>query len=81
VFAHLLDAQGQFVAGRDLLAVPTAGWRTGDMWVQFQDMQIPTSAQPGIYPIEIGVYNRADMKRWLVPDGSDRLLLSPVQIK
>ena len=83
VFAHLLDAQGQFVAGRDLLAVPTAGWRTGDVWVQFQDMQTPASAQPGIYPIEVGVYNRAaqSVKRWSLPDGSDRRLLPPVEIK
>ncbi len=83
VFAHMLDAQGQFVAGRDLLAVPTAGWRTGDVWVQFQNFQIPASAPPGVYPIEIGLYNRAaqSVQRWRLPDGSDRLLLSPVEIK
>lgn len=81
VFAHLLDAQGQFVAGRDLLAVPTAGWRTGDVWVQFQEMQAPMPATPGTYPLEIGVYNRADMQRWKLPDGSDRLLLPSVEIK
>jgi len=83
VFAHMLDAQGQFVAGRDLLAVPTAGWRTGDVWVQFQNFQVPTSALPGIYPIEIGLYNRAaqSVQRWQLPDSSDRLLLSPVEIK
>jgi hypothetical protein len=83
VFAHLLDAQGQFVAGRDLLAVPTAGWRTGDVWVQFQDFQAPASASPGAYPIEVGLYNRAaqGVQRWQLPDGSDRLLLSSVEIK
>ncbi len=81
VFAHLLDARGQFVAGRDLLAVPTAGWRTGDAWVQFQDIPIPTYTSPGVYLLEIGVYSRADMQRWRLPDGSDRLLLSPVGIK
>ena len=83
VFAHMLDAQGQFVAGRDLLAVPTAGWRTGDVWVQFQNFQVPASASPGTYPIEIGLYNRAaqSVQRWRLPDGSDRLLLSPAEIK
>jgi len=83
VFAHLLDAQGQFVAGRDLLAVPTAGWSTGDVWVQLQDFQVPASASPGAYPIEIGLYNRAaqGVQRWRLSDGSDRLLLSSVEIK
>jgi 4-amino-4-deoxy-L-arabinose transferase-like glycosyltransferase len=81
VFAHLLDEQEQFVAGRDLLAVPTAGWRTGDIWVQFQEMQAPASAKSGRYPIEIGLYNRADMLRWKLPDGADRLLLPSVEIK
>jgi len=83
VFAHLLDAREQFVAGRDLLAVPTAGWRTGDVWVQFQDIPVPPSASPGVYSLEIGVYSRAaqSVQRWRLPDGSDRLLLPPVQIK
>jgi len=83
VFVHLLDVQGQFVAGRDLLAVPTAGWRTGDVWVQFQDFQVPASASPGAYPVEVGLYNRAaqGVQRWRLPDGSDRLLLSSIEIK
>lgn len=81
VFAHLLDGQGQLVAGRDLLAVPTAGWRTGDVWVQIQDIPAPASASPGAYQLEIGVYSRADMQRWRLADGSDRLLLPPVEIK
>jgi hypothetical protein len=51
------------------------------VWVQFQEIQAPPSAAPGQYPLEIGVYNRADMKRWLLPDGSDRLLLLPVEIR
>jgi 4-amino-4-deoxy-L-arabinose transferase-like glycosyltransferase len=81
VFAHLLDAQGQLVAQRDLLAVPTAGWRTGDTWVQFQDIPVSPDTSPAVYSVEIGVYNRADMRRWQLPDDSDRLLLPPVEIK
>ncbi len=81
VFVHLLDAQGQFVEGRDLLAVPTAGWRTGDMWVQFQDIPAAQNIKPGVYSVEIGVYSRADMKRWPLPDGADRLLLGSVKVR
>jgi len=81
VFAHLLDAQGQVVAQRDLLAVPTAGWRTGDTWMQFQDIPVSPDTSPAVYSVEIGVYNRADMQRWRLPDGSDRLLLPSIEIK
>ncbi len=83
VFAHLLDAQGQFAAGRDLLAVPTAGWSTGNVWAQFQDVPVPSDTSPGVYSLEIGVYNRAtqSVQRWRLPDGSDRLLLPPIEIK
>jgi hypothetical protein len=81
VFAHLLDAQGQLVAQRDLLAVPTAGWRTGDVWTQFQDIPVSPGTAPSVYSVEIGVYDRTDMQRWRLPDGSDRLLLPPIEIK
>jgi 4-amino-4-deoxy-L-arabinose transferase-like glycosyltransferase len=83
VFAHLLDAQGQFIAGRDLLAVPTAGWSTSNVWAQFQDVLVPPDTSPGAYSIEIGVYNRAaqSVQRWRLPDGSDRWLLPPIEIK
>ncbi len=83
VFAHLLDAQGQFVAGRDLLAVPTAGWSTGNVWAQFQDVPVPPDTSPGVYSVEIGVYTRAaqSVQRWRLPDGSDRWLLPPIEIK
>ena len=81
VFAHLLDAQGQLVAQRDLLAVPTAGWRTGDVWTQFQDIPVSPGTAPAVYSVEIGVYDRTDMQRWRLPDGSDRLLLPPIEIK
>jgi len=83
VFAHLLDAQGQFAAGRDLLAVPTAGWSTGNVWAQFQDVPVPPDTSPGVYSLEIGVYNRTaqSVQRWRLPDGTDRWLLPPLEIK
>ncbi|HEY4722999.1 MAG TPA: hypothetical protein VII92_14195, partial [Anaerolineae bacterium] len=41
LFAHLLDERGEFAAGRDLLAFPTAGWRNGDVWIQQNDVPLP----------------------------------------
>jgi hypothetical protein len=36
-----------------------------------------------VYSVEIGVYTRAaqSVQRWRLPDGSDRLLLPPIEIK
>ena len=85
LFVHLLDEQGEFAAGRDLLAFPTAGWRTGDVWLQQNDVPLPPDLKPGKYRVEIGVYSQADGSRWRVFDAQgqdvgDRLLLSEIQV-
>ncbi len=85
LFAHLLNQSGELKVGRDLLGFPTAGWRTGDTWVQQNDLQIPCVLELGKYQLEIGVYSYADGSRWHVydtagNDRSDRLLLSEVTI-
>jgi 4-amino-4-deoxy-L-arabinose transferase-like glycosyltransferase len=86
LFVHLLNAQGGFAAGRDLLAFPTAGWRNGDVWVQQNDVPLPADLKPGTYQIEMGMYSQADNSRWHVydaqgNDAGDRLLLSEVEIE
>jgi 4-amino-4-deoxy-L-arabinose transferase-like glycosyltransferase len=86
LFTHLLNDQGQFAAGRDLLAFPTAGWRSGDTWLQQNDLPLPNDLSPGSYRLEIGLYSQADNVRWRVYDRAgndvgDRLLLSRIEIK
>lgn len=86
VFAHLLDQRGELKTGRDLLGFPSAGWRTGDVWVQQNDLQLPCAIEPGTYQLEIGVYSQADGSRWRVIDAAgadrgDRLRLSEVDVK
>jgi hypothetical protein len=86
LFVHLLNEQGEFAAGRDLLAFPTAGWRNGDVWIQQNDVPLPADLKPGQYQIELGVYSQADGSRWRVYDAQgneagDRLLLSRVEVK
>jgi len=86
IFVHLLDRKGELKVGRDLLGFPSAGWRTGDVWVQQNDLQLPCVLEPGTYQLEIGVYSQADGSRWHVIDAAgadrgDRLLLSSVEVK
>jgi hypothetical protein len=86
LFVHLLNEQGEFAAGRDLLAFPTAGWRTGDVWLQQNDVPLPADLKPGRYQIELGVYSQADGSRWRVydaqgNDAGDRLLLAEIDVK
>jgi len=86
LFVHLLNEHGELVAGRDLLAFPTAGWRNGDVWLQQNDVPLPTDLKPGQYRLEIGVYSQADNARWRVydaqgNDAGDRLLLSEIEVK
>ena len=85
LFVHLLDERGEFAAGRDLLAFPTAGWQEGDWWKQQNDVPIPADLPPGQYQIEFGVYSQADGTRWRVYDPSgkdigDRVLLGTVMV-
>jgi hypothetical protein len=85
LFVHLLDERGEFAAGRDLLAFPTAGWRNGDVWLQQNDVPLPADLKEGKYRLEIGVYSQADGARWHVYDAQgqdvgDRLLLSEVEV-
>jgi hypothetical protein len=86
LFVHLLNARGDLATGRDLLAYPTAGWRDGDVWLQQNDVQIPSTLDAGTYRLEIGAYSQADNVRWRIYDTAgndvgDRLLLSEVTIK
>ncbi len=85
LFVHLLNEQGEFAAGRDLLAFPTAGWRKGDVWLQQNDVLPPADLKEGKYQLEIGVYSQADGSRWRVydaqgQDAGDRLLLSEIEV-
>jgi 4-amino-4-deoxy-L-arabinose transferase-like glycosyltransferase len=86
LFVHLLNEQGEFAAGRDLLAFPTAGWRSGDVWIQQNDVPLPADLKEGKYRLEIGAYSQADGSRWRVYDAArndagDRLLLTEIEVK
>jgi 4-amino-4-deoxy-L-arabinose transferase-like glycosyltransferase len=86
LFVHVLNERGDFAAGHDLLAYPTASWRNGDVWLQQTDLQIPFIQEAGTLRFEVGAYSYADNVRWRIYDPAgndvgDRLLLSEVVVK
>jgi 4-amino-4-deoxy-L-arabinose transferase-like glycosyltransferase len=86
IFAHLLDANGQVVAGFDANEYPTSFWREegGERLLSYMPLPLPRDLVPDTYQLEIGVYNQPSGERLsILEEGSavaDRLLLEPVKI-
>ncbi len=77
-FAHLLDAQGRYVAGWDGLTAPATCWQTGDLIRQDYTITAPS---PGRYRIELGWYDAENGRRWSCANGEkseERLWLPDV---
>jgi hypothetical protein len=83
-FAHLLDAQGHYVAGWDGLTAPATCWQKGDLIDQEYQIALPAGLTPGTYQVEIGWYDVETLERWscYVDDEliGDRLMLPEVKI-
>jgi hypothetical protein len=83
VFAQLLDANNQLVAGNDHLDYAVNSWRTGDIIVQQHRLELPAGAPPGLYYPQTGVYNWQTNARWsLLVEGKpvdSRILLPPIR--
>jgi 4-amino-4-deoxy-L-arabinose transferase-like glycosyltransferase len=84
MFAHLLDAGGQYICGEDRLDVPAHTWQPGDIFVQVQRLRLPAELPPGNYWPEVGIYYRDSGERLpIILDGApvaDRVLLDPVRV-
>jgi hypothetical protein len=86
IFAHLLDAVGQVVAGFDANEYPTSFWSEdgGERLLSYMSLPLARDLPPGEYKLEIGVYNQSSGERLPVLDQreevADRLLLAPVTI-
>jgi hypothetical protein len=63
VFAHALDAVNNVVGQEDRLDAPAWAWRAGDVFVQILRFPIDSAVPPGLYRLEVGIYNRDDMVR------------------
>jgi hypothetical protein len=83
-FAHLLDAEGKYVAGWDGTTAPATSWQAGDQIRQDYRIPLPAGLAPGTYQVEVGWYDTGTGERWpYVVEGEtvgDRILLPEVRI-
>jgi hypothetical protein len=80
IFAHLLDAAGNSVAGADGLWVDPTTLVVGDRFLQIHRFVLPGDASPGPYHLEVGLYDPLTNQRWFVVDATgqpvaDRVIL------
>jgi len=80
VFVHLLGESTAPLAQHDGLGSPPRGWTAGDLIVQKHVLPLPSSIAPGLYKLQLGVYNAPAGPR-LTGAGVDSLLLTPVEIQ
>jgi hypothetical protein len=73
VFAHVLDEQGDYVAGHDSFPAnreaPTHTWQAGHVYADRHLIELPDDLPPGQYRIVVGMYD-VDLER-LVARGPD----------
>ena len=92
VFVHLLDVDGQVVAGHDgepaFGARPTTGWVPGEYVADPHDLSIPAGLPPGDYIVEVGLYDAGapGMPRLSIlgEEGQaqvDRVIFGPVAVR
>ena len=78
VFVHLLDRSGKLVAQVDTVpgngGKPTTGWMPGEFLCDRYQVAIPKSLPPGIYSLEVGMYDRKFEKRVGVADASGKVM-------
>ncbi|CAG0933002.1 hypothetical protein TFLX_02845 [Thermoflexales bacterium] len=82
LFTHVLsgDSQNPVLAQRDLLDVPSYYWLPGDAFAQVHRFMIPADAQPGTYPLEVGLYTPEDDKRLPLLDAAGNSIADHVII-
>ncbi len=85
VFAHLLGpfrADGPVWAGDDSYPAqtPTSALWPGLTFSDARTLRVPPDMPPGMTEIEIGLYDLETGERLPLPDGSDRVLISGVEI-
>jgi hypothetical protein len=79
LFAHVI-APDALIAQADGLGAPGEGWAAGDVLLQLHTLTLPADAEPGNYPLAVGVYTRPDGARLRLPDGADMLTLTTLTL-
>ncbi|MBN1936651.1 MAG: glycosyltransferase family 39 protein [Anaerolineae bacterium] len=84
MFVHFIDGQSKLLSGDDRLDVPVDGWEAGDVFYQIQRITVPNDAPPGIYQVELGLYDARTVDRLAVRASgyaiADRVLLTPLRV-
>ena len=90
VFVHLVDAQGQMMAGFDSPprqgSAPTNHWRPDELIPDGRIIPIDAGVPPGEYQITVGLYDPATMQRLSVLDAngapiSDKVVIAPITVE
>ena len=67
VFAHLINGDGEQIANADGVPVsgdyPTTLWQGGEIIIDQHLMSLPPDLPPGVYGMNIGLYDPADFSR------------------
>jgi 4-amino-4-deoxy-L-arabinose transferase-like glycosyltransferase len=85
VFVHLLDPGNHIVGQRD--AEPGGGarlttlWSPGETIVDNYGLPIHPGTPPGVYRIEVGLYDPATGERLTQPDGAGQVWLEPLVVE
>jgi len=90
VFTHLLDHEGRMWGQGDSIPhhgdLPTSEWVAGEVIVDSYQIPVASGASPGVYTIEIGMYDAQTGERLPAADPSgnrlagDRIVVSEVMI-
>jgi len=81
IFIHLLNPQGQITGQFDGLGANPDGLRRGDVLLHVHRIAIAPDAPPGLYWLQLGLYNPETMARLpLTEYGTERLLLAQIEI-
>ena len=90
VFVHLINAQGQTVAGFDSSPrqgdAPTSSWRPNALISDGRIIPIDKSIPPGEYQLTVGLYDPKTMRRLSVLDANgnpmtDQVVIAPITVE
>jgi 4-amino-4-deoxy-L-arabinose transferase-like glycosyltransferase len=80
-FVHVLNSDGQVVAGADRFDVNMASLKQADTVIQFGEITLPNDLAPGEYQIETGLYYPDSGERLLLPNGRGQVYFTqPLEV-